>query len=185
MLLHLGERPLDRALLRVLVGDAQLRQDRRVASNQLGAAAHAAEPPDETYIRRMIRREKAGERTTIRLAPHDFMALYWVVRWTARRGPMIEWAPDIFANVYAQFAAVLDDDPDGDALLRRGELVPFDVGPYTALMLHGAIEWALRSPQFATAGPPFLGPVADLLLGTFADEPAALEIISRLGGEPT
>lgn len=133
-----------------------------------------------THVRRMIRRELAGERTTIELGPHSVVVLSWVVRWVAGRGQLVEWAPELFGRIEGELAEVLAGDPDGAALRRRGEPVPLPVGPYTALMLVGSIDWWLRQPRFAEHGPTFLAPVRDKLLGILAGDPIVLAMAERL-----
>lgn len=131
-------------------------------------------------MRYLLRRERAGERSTIELGPHSAVVLSWVVRWTAGRPQLVEWAPELFAGIDAQLAELLAGDPDGQALRRRGEPVTLTVGPYTAAMLLGAIEWWCGQPGHAEHGPTFLDPVTAELLALFAGDPVTLALIRRL-----
>ncbi len=131
-------------------------------------------------VRRLIRREWAGDRTPIEVGPHSVVVLSWVVRWVSGRGPLIEWAPELFGRIERELAELLDGDPDGEALRRRGEPVTLNVGPYSAVMLLGAIDWWLRQPGHREHGPVFLDPVAEQLAGLLSDDPIVFGMVRRL-----
>jgi hypothetical protein len=65
-------------------------------------------------------------------------------------------------------------------LLQReecGERATIEVGPHTAMLLVGAIQWAVRGGQLAEHGPGLFGQVLDQLRLIFIDEPAGTALI--------
>jgi hypothetical protein len=82
------------------------------------------EPPDETYLRRLIRRERAGERATLEIGPYTAMMLVGVIQWSIRRPALATHGPDMFQAVLDQLKLIFIDDPEGQELIRQAELPP-------------------------------------------------------------
>ncbi len=71
-------------------------------------------------------------------------------------------------------------------LLRRekaGERHQIEIGPYTAMMVTGTIQWAIRRGELAEHGPVMFEQLLDQLRLLFADDPKGAELI-RLHDEP-
>ena len=130
----------------------------------------------EWRLRQLIRRERAGDRTLIAIPPHTVVVLSYVVRWICGRGALIEWGPDVFGLVTRELDALLAGDPDGEALRRRRELVTLPVGPFTAVMLLGAIPGWLRHLPDPEPGTALLDPAVEQLLAVLAEEPVVLRM---------
>jgi hypothetical protein len=67
-------------------------------------------------------------------------------------------------------------------LLRRengGERATLEIGPYTAMLLLGAVHWALRHGQFAEHGPRMFERLTDQLQLMFIDDPTGQQIIRQ------
>nr|AAP04015.1 unknown [Cloning vector pDXM32] len=65
-------------------------------------------------------------------------------------------------------------------LLRRekaGERHRIEVGPYTAMLVTGAIQWAIRRGELAEHGPVMFERLLDQLRLLFADDPRGAELI--------
>lgn len=134
---------------------------------------------EEQHVRRLIRQERAGKQAPIEIGPHSAVVLSWVVRWASVRPQLVEWSPALFGAIERQLDALLADDPDGEALRRRRQPVTLNIGPYSAFLLIGAIDWWLRQPGHQESGPVFLDPVAEQLIGLLAEEPIVLEMVHR------
>jgi hypothetical protein len=130
------------------------------------------------HLRKFARRELDGEQATIQLIPHNIVILSWVLPWASDRPVLTEWAPLLFERLNDQISTHLATDPEGEALMRRGELVPLNVGPYTAVMLAWSIHWWLLQPQNAKWGPNFLRPLVDQL-AELLDDPVVLGLVRR------
>ncbi|GAB3167457.1 hypothetical protein GCM10027258_92830 [Amycolatopsis stemonae] len=137
-------------------------------------------PNDEEllHLRRAARRELEGEQVTIRTVPHNVVILSWVLPWASVRPVLTEWAPLLFERLNDQVGAYLAEDPDGAALMRRGELVTLEVGPYTAVILAWSMHWWLLQPENTKWGPDFLRPLVDQLVG-IVDDPVVRGLIRR------
>lgn len=61
----------------------------------------------------------------------------------------------------------------------RGERLTIELGPHTALTLLGVLQWAIRTnSQMAEHGPAIFERFVAELRRVFADEPAALTLIT-------
>lgn len=136
----------------------------------------------QQHLRRLVRQERAGDRTVITIPPHTVVVLSYVVRWICRcgPGPLIEWGPGVFAAVAGELDALLAGDPDGAALRRRRELVTLPVGPYTAVMLLGAIRPWLRHLPDPEPGAALLDPAIEQLVAMLAEEPVVLRMAREM-----
>lgn len=120
-----------------------------------------ASDPDEkvAYMTELRHRENTGERASVNFGPYTAVVLASVIRWTIDREMFAEHGEAMFQRLLDQLRLMFIEDVEhthtietgqhvDDRDLRRreldGELATLKVGPFSAMILAGAVIWAAR-----------------------------------------